>query len=170
MEKIRCNSRSLRTVRAEILQAVRKGNNPPTLFQFGGKLVRVNQGPYGSYLEPLSLDALQHHLDCWAAFGVERKGSEDFDACPPPLEFVRNIMAMPGWDQEAFPRIERISPVPYFTSTGTLVSTSGFNKEAMVWYEPGNLVVPVVPQKPAEDEVEEGQELAARRLPGRLPV
>ncbi len=172
MDEIQCNNRSLRTVRADILVAVRKGNTLPTLFQFAGKLVRVHQGDYGSYLEPLTLDALQHHLDCWASFGVRRKGANgtsDFSACPPPLEFVRNIMAMPEWDEKAFPAINRISTVPFFNSIGTLVMEPGYNPAAKVWYEPGGLVVQAVPPDPTDDEVKEAVALLVNEYLGDFP-
>ena len=70
LPRIQWSGQSLSMVEPEVIAAISSGNSPPTIFQFGGKLVRLHQGKYGVYLEPVAPDAMRHHLDRWATFTI----------------------------------------------------------------------------------------------------
>ena len=159
-------------VEPEVLDAVSEGNSPPKVFQFGGKLVRLHAGPYGVCLEPLNVDSMRHHVDRWMTFTVKRSLGKDKPAnlpIPAPVDVVRDLLAKPSWAETEFPTIERISTVPLFTSSGTLVKEPGYNPVAKVWYEPGGLAVQPVPQNPTDDEVKQAVTLLRDEYLGDFP-
>lgn len=157
LPRILWSNTSLSMVEPEVLAAVATGNKPPQIFQMNGRLVRLHKGSYGDYLEVVTVDQLRHHLDRWMVFTAKRTLSKGKGTAPipSPIDVVRDVLAMPRWDEGVFPTIERIAQSPFFTKNGALVVTPGYNAEVRVWYEPvDNLVIPPVPDNPTNEDVE----------------
>ena len=160
--RILWSNQSLSMVEPDVLEAIRVGNSPKTVFQSGGKLVRLHACSYGVHLGPLTVDSMRYHMDRWMTFTRKSslgKGKQANLPIPAPLDVVRDLLAKPSWDEDVFPTIERISTVPFFTSNGTLVQKPGYSEAARVWYEPCGLVVQPVSPDPSEDEVEKAKNL-----------
>lgn len=149
----------------QALGAIKLTNNPPTLFQCGGHLVRLRQidgdGPIES--QTLSIDALRGVLDRVANWGEPRttkKGNEVLKWGPPRMEAVKDLQALPGWDPQIIPILETIVESPRFLPNGRLVTSPGYYPEARLYYNPpASLTDLVIPSRPTRDQVE-----AAKRL------
>lgn len=158
MPRILWSNQSLSMVEPDVLKAVSRGNSPPVVFQSDGKLIRLYASSYGIKMEPLTVDAMRHHMDRWMTFTMKRslgKGKPANLPIPVPMDVVRDFLAMPSWPENAIPSIHRISTVPFFTSDGTLIMEPGYNAAARVWYEPGSLVVQPVSTNPTDDEIKQ---------------
>ena len=159
-------NRTLKQIRDDLLKVFKKGNKPPKLFQQGDQIVRIRSSGHGVRSEPLTLDSLRHHMDEQAKFvsssrhedeeeSKDRKASKArIHVCPPPLDVVRDIMAMPGWPTDVFPPLERITLCPFFDRQGKLINTQGYHEGSKVWYEPDTAVeIPSVPLRPTKQDV-----------------
>ena len=98
LPRIPFENRSLRMVAEDVLDAIKRGNLPPEVFQFDHQLVRIQRNPDGVQLAALTIDGFRHHLDRFATFVRERciKRKRISVPCPPPMDFVRDVMAMPS--------------------------------------------------------------------------
>jgi hypothetical protein len=135
---------------AQATDALMKANDPPRLFQRGGTLVRVRKGDDSDLsLELLNLDSLRGYLARCAEF-IEVKKDSKPKVVPPPLFVVRDILAAPTWP---FPVLYGIVRNPYIGEGGNLVVHPGYHAAERVWLDPGDLVVPPVPDAPSSDDV-----------------
>jgi hypothetical protein len=159
-------NRTLKQIRDDVLQAFKKGNKPPKLFQQGDQIVRIRAAGTGVRAEPLTLDSMRQHTDELVKFvstsrgrenkdSKEKKKSEDrLNVGPPPLDVIRDILAMPGWSEDVFPVLERITQCPFFDSQGNLVNKPGYHEDSKVWYEPDpSLEIPTVPLRPSQQDL-----------------
>lgn len=142
------------------LDALKVANNPPTLFQRAGQLVRLRQAEAEGPIEvqALTLDALRGVLDRaanWAEPRVNKKGDQILKWGPPRLDVVRDLAALPGWDSAIIPYIEAIVESPRFLADGRLITTPGYHPDARLYYNPpANLAELVVPPRPTPSQVE----------------
>jgi hypothetical protein len=122
------NDRSLKEVRNETLAILAKANQPPTLFQQNGRLVRVRRIDERVEIERLSYDALRQKLDSSATFTNKyfRDGKPSTRKGPPPYDFVKDILAMPGWQEDVFPTLRSVTACPVCACSGELHIKPGF--------------------------------------------
>ena len=113
---IQGNKRQLRDVTDDALAALLERNNPPSVFQRGGLLtrlrIRIETG--GPYLEPLTDHALRGVLSRvanWLSIRINQR-DEILEDDAPPMEVVKDLAALPGWD--GIPPIEAIIEAPAF--------------------------------------------------------
>lgn len=106
--QIKFKNKSLGIVTDESLAAIARSNVPPTLFQQGGHLVRIRRSEDEVFVEPLTIDTLRYHLGRGADFvrhysGGQNARGEKTVTEPPPLDYVRDLLAAPEWDEGVFP-------------------------------------------------------------------
>src|SRR5262249_29602952 len=135
---IQGNKRQLRNVTADALAAVLARNDPPTVFQRGGVLTRLRlRADTGApFLEPLADAALRGVLARvakWTHVRDTKHGPVEEDDAP-PLEVVKDLANLPGW--EAIPVIEAVVECPVFGRAGELVDKPGFHPASTLWYQP----------------------------------
>ncbi len=145
----------------------------PLLFQQDGRIVRIRSTEHGTMVQPLDYDSLRHHLDHAATFVSNkqtRDGAKSTSAEFPPIDIVRNIMAMPRWPNEVFPVLKGLSPIPFFRTDGTLVNKRGFDVATGVWYEPTEDLEDIeIPESPTLVEVGEACEFLLEEFLYDLP-
>jgi hypothetical protein len=149
----------------QVLDAIRRTNDPPYLFQHGGQLARLRradaEGPYS--IEPLNPDALRGILDRCAYFGeprVNKKGKPYKKWGPPRTEIVRDFAALPGWDPKSIPFLESVVTSPFFLEDGRLIMTPGYHPEARVFYQPSpELEGLTISEKRSRSEIDLAKEL-----------
>lgn len=169
-KQIRFKNKPLGVVTQESLDAIAAANDPPTLFQQNGVLVRVRRFDDHVFPEPLTLDSLRHHLGRSANFvriyfGRGQDAEERVHIEPPPLDFVRDLLASPDWDERAFPTLKGVVTCPYFSANGKLVTTKGYDRESRLWYEPdAGFHLPEIPDTPTEAHVAEAKRLIVSEL------
>jgi putative DNA primase/helicase len=122
---IEVTNRFMREITADSLDALQAANDPPTLFQRGGELVRVHDGQ--TEAEPLTIAALRGILDRAADYVRVRKtkdGGEELIPTRPPNDVAADIMSLP---RLPFPELRAISYVPTFVPGGKLLTTDGYD-------------------------------------------
>jgi hypothetical protein len=150
LEVIIVTDRPLRDISTDGLQALIKANEPPVLFVRSGKLVRVRADEKGQPLiEELSESTLRGRLarvSDWAR--VTENGERH---CPPPLEVVRDLLALGAWP---FPALEAITEAPCLRPDGTILEQPGYDPATQLVYWPAEgLTVPSVPTTPTNEDV-----------------
>jgi hypothetical protein len=166
------NKKQLRDVTAQALAAIKAKNNPPTVYQRGGVLARLRLQPdTGAVsLEPLVDAALRGVLARAANWRKIRdtKQGEVWEEDAPPLEVVKDLANLPGWD--GIPVIRSVTECPIFSEAGDLIELPGFHPAARIYYRPApGLVVPAVSAKPGRDDVDAARALLLVDLYGDFP-
>jgi hypothetical protein len=165
---IQANQRQLPAITADALGALLAANDPPTLFQRGNALTRLRakSGTNAPFLETLDADAVRG-LMARAAWWGTGKGKDMVD-CPPPMDVVKDLMALPGWD--GVPVIDSVTECPVFSPHGQLVISPGYHAGARLWYAPApGLDVPTVYERPSREDVDRAKALLLVELCGDFP-
>ncbi len=151
---IQTNSRYLRQVTADALAALYRSNQPPSLFIRSGELVRVKWDEHHHpKIEPVTDIALRGRLDRVANFVVQRTYKKTLYEEPhiPPVEVVKDILAMEKWD---FPPLTGIIECPTLRPDGTVISTAGYDPSTHLFYCPAkNFLFPSFPENPTRVEI-----------------
>ena len=103
----------------------------------------------------------------WTRVINTSKGEKE-EAAPPPLDAVKDLMSIPGWD--GIPIIDSVTECPVFGQDGALVEAPGYHPGARLWYAPAaGLDVLLVSDKPSQAEIDEARELLLVDLVGEFP-
>jgi hypothetical protein len=171
---IQCNDRRLDEVTAEALEAVGQANSPPALFQWGDALarVRVDRRTGAPRIEVMGVDAVRGHLARvanWFVVKATRQGTVR-TVVPPPLDAVRDLMALPGWPEPIVPTLAGVVECPVFVGDGSLVATPGYDPGTRLWYQPApGVALPEVPDRPSRQQVARAKKLLLDDLLGDFP-
>jgi hypothetical protein len=169
---IQANKRQLPDVTADTLRALIAANDPPTLFQRGNVLTRLRAksdtgAPYLETLDDSAVRGLMARSARWKKL-VTGKHGDDEEECPPPIDAVKDLMALPGWD--GIPVIDSVVECPVFGPGGELVIEPGYHPNARLWYSPAKgLDVPPVSEAPAREEIDRAKALLLVELYGDFP-
>ena len=150
---IRTDDRQLRDVTAEALEAIRLKNEPHELFQRGGAptRLRTDQQDGMPTLETLSVDGLRGVLTriaTWHKIVSRKDGPPKVVGVAPPVEVVKDILALPGWSEAVFPTLDEVIECPTFAANGKLVMEPGYDPNSRLWYSPASgLVMPKAPPR-----------------------
>lgn len=80
-------------------------------------------------------------------------------ACQPPIEVVRDIMAMPPLEWQFHP-LQGVIEAPALRANGTLITTPGYYRASALFYSPdASLRVPEIEEFPTRDHVEIAAEM-----------
>lgn len=150
---VNVTERDLRMISANVLQQLVAVNAAdPVLFRQGGVLVRINRADHGApKLQPVSQDLMRHILARRLTW-FKQTGKGEVVGVFPPLEVVRDLLALPSAE---FPVVERIVSVPVFSAHGTIQTTPGYNTATRTIFLPTDhtrLVLPVA-TNPDKDEI-----------------
>ena len=161
----------LSTTSDQAMEALVEANDPPCIFQRGSSLVRLETEDERLELVPLSVDALRGELDRtaeWIRIKETRKETTEIVAHP-PLEVVRDILALPG-ERRPLPSIDAILRTPIFLENGSLVTTPGYHAEARIFYAPPpGFTFPTVPEQPSSEEQAEARRWIIGEFLGDFP-
>jgi hypothetical protein len=162
------NDRQLPAVTADALEAVRRANNPPRLFQRGGALtrLRIDRKTQAPSLQVMNDDAVR---GCLARVAAWMRVTEEAEInVPPPMAVVRDIIALDEW--EDIPPLHAVIETPVFAADGRLISTPGYDAASCLYYRPArNLEIPAVPEKPTADDIRQARTLLLFELMGDFP-
>lgn len=122
-------------------------NEPPTLFMFSGKLVRLKKDEHERLsIEEVNLDILRNILIRSAKF-IQNQGN-GFKIVDPQDKVLRDLLARSEWDLHP---LEGIVECPYFWPDGTIIDTAGYDKSTGLFYSPEeelkDLKVPLYPTR-----------------------
>lgn len=128
------------TVLSDAMESLLANNDPPVLFQRGGRLLHVRSN------EQRSLHAVEHNaaslsrrLAKVADFGRETKALT-WNSQPPPQEYVRMLLVHDEEEWRDLPVLERVTEVPLFQRDGTLMEEPGYYPTSRTWFAPNSTV------------------------------
>jgi hypothetical protein len=154
LPKIIVNGRHLREISNDAVKALEAANNPPTLFQRGGELVRIAFDEDQIVAKPLDAVALKGTLDRVANFFAEKekvkKGddgekvvSTDLTPARPPSDLAPDLLSRVH--HLPFPNLRTLATSPIYSASGERISTSGFHLSSGIYLDLGSLEVPQIP-------------------------
>src|SRR5262245_11863466 len=151
LPEINASSGDLPMMASKAWSALVKANDPPTLFEYAGKLIRTEKtNEKQATIKILTKDLLHYELARvalwykWTPWGKKQT--------PPPLAVVRDMLARPN---PPLPPLTRIVEAPVFGKDGELIITPGYHPPAQVYYAPrGNFTVGPIPKQPSAQEIE----------------
>lgn len=160
------NDRHLRDVTRDALEALLAGNDPPQVFQRGSALVRLRVDPADApFLEAMSDDAVRNRLARTADW--LRAGEKAMQLVPPPMDIVRDLLALPQWP---LPVLNAIVETPIFARNGSLITAVGYNPPARLWLRrPEGFELPPVPTAPTSADIAEAKRLLTEEVLGDFP-
>jgi hypothetical protein len=158
LTKIQITDRQLRDVSRETLVALKRFNHPPFLFVRSGKPVCLTADESGRYaISDVSDEILRNRLARSADF--YRLVRETRRNCAPPMDVVRDILAMPPVEWE-FPTLHGIIASPAFREDGSVIFSPGYDAASGLYYSPDPaLLLPDMPDRPTESAVRAAIEL-----------
>ena len=87
-----------------------------------------------------------------------------------PIDYVRDILALPEWPEDVFPILDSITRCPFFTAGGTLVVKSGYHPGSRIWFAPAQgLAIESIPSSPTDKEIGEARHWLMNELLGDFP-
>lgn len=154
------NNRSLPDISKEALAALDAKNNPPFLFNRSGELVTVvtirekdklNRIIGRPVTRILSEAALRGYMARSAEY-ARISTNDTYSPCIPPLDVVRDILALTDWP---FPLLRDIVQVPIMRHDGSIMSNPGYDSQTTLYYAPAEgFKLPEVPVYPTRYDVE----------------
>lgn len=152
------NGRPMHSIADDALKALRLANDPPALFVRAGEIVYIEIDERARpKITAASLDHLRGRLDRCAEY-VRRGESFDLPTSP-PIEIVRDIMALPS-GQWMLPPLDVLVEIPTLRPDGTVLTAAGYDGPSKMYYEPdASLGVVAVPDDPGADDVDAAVEL-----------
>ncbi len=161
---------NLPNVTEKAWDALRAANDPPRIFRYGGRVVRIEQGDQREpVIRELTLDRMRYELAEAALWFKWKKRGDDFEKeeMSPPDKVVRNTLATPNIE---LPILSRIVEAPVFASDGSLQTEPGYHAASRTFYSPADgFTVPDVPEQPTPEDVEFAVDLLAYDLLGDFP-
>jgi len=158
LPNIQTTDRQLRDISREALDALRTFNDPPSLFARSGKAVCVTEEESGRHvITEVSDRILRNRLTRSADF--YEVGPEDIRNCAPPMDVVKDILAIPPIEWR-FPPLQGIIESPALREDGTLITLPGYDRASGLYYAPDPaLILPEIPEQPTADHVDVAIEL-----------
>jgi hypothetical protein len=86
---------------------------------------------------------------------------------PPPDITVKDIQARSEW--QGIPPLRGVVESPTFTKAGMISVTPGYQAASRVWFHPGDVVVPPVPEVPSDAEIARARALLLDELLADFP-
>ena len=160
--KINTSVNDLPSMTKTAWDALRRRNNPPYLFSYGGSPHRLEADDSSEKtLIVLDVYRLRHEVAraaYWVKIGM--KGMEF--PTPPPLDVIRDMLAEPDIP---LPGLMRLSQIPVFSSNGTLVSEPGYHQPTRTYLAlPPNLEIPTVPRVPTDEDISRAKSFILEEL------
>ena len=148
--EIKVNDRQLRNVGGEASRALVLGNDPPSVFVRGGRLIRVrldeNKQPI---IDDIGDAAIRALLTQRANFVRVVKGKEAGEfrsvSVSPPVDVTRYVAALGEWE---LPPLEAVTESPVVRADGSILSRVGYDAATKLFYHRApELCVPDSPDR-----------------------
>jgi len=152
------NNRELRDVSADVIEALRKANDPPMLFARSGQMVHVVCDEHSRHtIAEVSEAFLRGRMTRSADFRRlvhDKNRNPHYPSVNPPIDAVRDVLALAP-DTWGFPALESVTESPLLRPDGSVLSSPGYDPATRVYYAPSpDLKLPAIPENPnAEDLV-----------------
>ncbi len=154
LPEIVVNERHLREIAADAERVLLEANEPPTLFQRGGELVRVAQEEDSTRLKTLEAVALKGVLARAADFVVllerternedgKKELIEDRKPARPPADLAPDLLARV--EHLGLPPLRTLARSPIYAPSGELVSAEGYHSTSGIFLALRDLTVPSLP-------------------------
>ena len=143
--RITVNHRQSRDVERDIIEALAVYNaDRPRMFDHGGEIVEISRGhrvrPLGDKLYSVVAQAADFfHVSGWAV--------------GPPKDVLRALAAHDAKDL-GLPPLEGFSTLPIMRPDGTIRTAPGYDPQTRIYFEPGEVAFPAIPEQPTESEIE----------------
>lgn len=154
LPEILVGDRQLADMTRDALTALQDGNDPPQVFVRGGRLTAVERDELNRcVIVELRESALRGRLARSGSY-YKLSGKRARTDCVPPLDVVRDILALPSTDW-CFPPLESLVEAPFLRRDGTLCDTTGYDPATRMFYAPAaGLTVPEIPEVVTSHDVE----------------
>lgn len=153
LPNIQANHRQLRDVTSESLAALQAFNDPPSIFVRAGKPACIHKEETGRHIITEATDRIIRNRLTRAAdfYEITMAG---FKNCPPPMDMVKDILAMPPMEWE-FPALQGIIEAPAFREDGTIITVPGYDAQSGLYYaQQDGLSMPELPEHPTADHID----------------
>ncbi|MBZ0271376.1 PriCT-2 domain-containing protein [bacterium] len=149
------NNRQGPPVIDEAWAAVRASNYPPRIFQREGSLVRLVITDGVPAISAMNFVAVYGHLWRIANWVVDANDMQK--ATDPPQKIASDMLE---YVDESLPRLESVVSTPVFDSSGNLVQTPGYHREARLWlHRPRGFEPADVPAQPSKSQINKARAL-----------
>jgi putative DNA primase/helicase len=150
---------------AAAAHAMAAHNQPPTLFDHQGELVKLvlaqGQPPRLMPLKPADLQCELTYAAHW--FELTDKGQKAI--YPPPLLVSAMMRRLTGWA----PPLRQLIGAPVFGENWRLINAPGYDAQNQVYYHPDHALLPPIPSQPDVQTVAEAVSLIRDELLGDFP-
>ena len=152
LPEICITARPLKDKTTDALSAIIASNIPPRIFRHGGGLARVETTETGQpIIRQLTESGLRGELER-AATWLAMTGKSATPVAP-PLDVVRDLLALPGWPD--IPAIQAITETPVIRPDGTILSARGYDPDTRLYYYPApDMQIPPIPDRPTREDVD----------------
>jgi len=150
----------------EVIDALKKQNDPPYMFKMGGNLVRLESDEIvGPVLMGMTIDALRGEVARLGGF--YRQTAAGLKSSPPSIDVIRDIMSLASLP---FPRLDGIVEAPVLRPDGSILDVPGYDAETFLYYAPApDLRVPKIPKKPSKNDLKKAIALLMKPI-RQLPI
>ena len=160
LPNIQATNRQLRDVTRDSLVALQVYNAVPSLFIRAGKPVCVHKEESGRHIIAEATDRVIRNRLTRSADYYEI-GAEGFRNCPPPMDVVRDLLALPPMEW-GFPALQGIIEAPALREDGTIITEPGYDEQSHLFYAPDDgLHVPEIPERPTADHIDVAVDMIA---------
>lgn len=141
-------NKPLRDRSKDALDALVRANDPPFLYQRGGKIVWLKDGS----LKVATVDDIRGRLTRVANFvcGDARRAGT---VCNPQEDVIRDLLSCQN-AEESFPLVKAVVEWPILTPCGKLILHGGYDAETRLIYVPQDKARLRVPTKPDSDVIQ----------------
>ena len=149
--EIKTNNRQLRDVGGEASSALVSGNDPPSVFVRGGRLVRVrldeNNQPIIDDIGEAEVRVLLAQRANFVRVVKDREaGGFRLSSVSPPTDVTRYVAALGEWE---LPPLEAVTESPVLRADGSILSRVGYDAATKLFYHRGpELSAPDIPDTP----------------------
>ncbi|MDP9470074.1 MAG: hypothetical protein M3Q71_05315 [Chloroflexota bacterium] len=165
---INAGDQDLERISARAWSAIKRANEPPRLFRFGGVPVRVDRLEDDALpiAQTLTEDRLGHEL-ARAAVWFKETEKEGQKSAAPPTRMIRDMLAAPSYP---LPSLISIVQTPVFAPDGSLHTQPGYHAAGRTFYAPDpGFQVPAVPDSPTSEDIARARALITDELLGEFP-
>ncbi len=153
-------------VEAAFAHLMKLNGNNPSYFSMGGQKVVIHKDSKGK-TESVTLGKGEmvselNHTCNWVEWQDENPLAIE---CP--IGVASDIITYRGHD---FPRLDRITAIPFFTADGELVAKEGYHAGSGIYYAPPpGFMLPPIPDNPTDEEVRAAVSLINNDLLANFP-
>ena len=118
------------------------------VYQRDGELVQLRRSRSGLSIKPLDVphaSTLLAQAADWLMPAKDPAGKR----VDPPIRAVASLLSGHGWD---VPPLEGVTEVPILRPGGSILTEPGYDVDSALWYDPGGVKFPQVPDKPTMDD------------------